>query len=83
VRACVCFAQAAMPDDKTAAALLYFCLGCAVMISCVVGYMYLVRSAFAQHYLQKGSRKVEAKLDDRAEEVRCWQCGLCACVPVA
>ena len=60
--------QAAMPDATTGSALLYFCLGCGVMVSCVFGYLSLVRSSFASHHLAKGSRV--QKVVDSAEKVR-------------
>ena len=65
-----------MSHATTDAALLYYCLGCAVMVSCVFGYLSLVRSDFAQHHLLKGNRFGGKTA---AEEVRgaVWDCAVC------
>ena len=60
--------QAAIPSATTAAALVYFILGCSVMVLCVFGYLALLRSDFAKHHLKKGSRVQPATVED--QEVR-------------
>jgi hypothetical protein len=62
--------KAAMPQYKGAAAVLYFALGCGVLVAALIAYSYILRTPFAKYYLEAAALKRRSSSVD-AENVAC------------